>query len=532
MKTSIAMRKSLVSATVFMSLSAISAMAYADADSYGELQFDAFTIGDVIRRELATQSDFCPVEVSSGNQTVLADHLELTNAGTLSRGTAESIVAINSFFSVGSSAVLYTQPVGVHLKTIECAKDPSCTTTNVVLASLTYEIYTDTSGSLCLTSHSANNLPDGLSPPGVDVCLPFDTVAAMRAAGLQGAAISGSAVSLSSDSSRLAVRIELGRTAADYDSARMTAWEQFAMGAIEGEAATGDWSVFVHKSLILGALKGRLAQALASHNGLTITEPMEASWAGLGEDGATVTVQTSGALSSIVCPNNIQVNDILLSAAVKPNLGTNGPNGLLMLGNVSYDVSNEDAALCGLALGGSLGELVLGSVADSITLPLELGPDCTSSSDFQFECGQITHPQYASVGPLQIARSELTSILGTTSGLVMNGIVNISGNATLTMTGDAPAFIYDEFAEAHTSTFRAGGTGKLCGVTFSAGGGGNLGLFTITAPSIPALPYTVTLPASNAEAYATSPFPLRAMVKTSAGVRTYELPEVEVDPLM
>lgn len=528
MKTSGAMRKHLISATVFMSLSAVSALAYADADSYVELQFDAGTIGDFMRRELATQSNFCPQEISVGGQTVLVDHLGLDQAGTLSRDSSRSAVAINDFLSVDSGAVLYTQPIDVHIKSLDCAKAPECWTTTAIPASVTYELYTSSAGNVCMRSHSAAHLPEGFQPPELDVCLPFNADAAMRAAGLPGGTVSGSAVSLSRDGARLGVRIELGRTEADYDPERVDAWQHFAEGGLEEAAATGDWSVFTHKSLILGAIQQRLADALSSHEGFTISRPIETSWVDLGDDGAWITAKTSGALSSILCPDDIRVNDILLNAVVAPNLGEAGMNGLRIGGEVRYDVSNDDATRCGLALGGPVGGLILGAVADSISLPLDLGPDCSSHGDFRFECGQVTHPQFTSLGPLQIARSELAHVTGSSSGLVMSGGVRTSGRAAPTMGRQTSAFSYDETADAYESSLRVTGTGKLCGVDFWAGGDGDASLFVITRPSLPRLPYTVELPMSNAEEYARQPFHMMATVKTSAGVHTYELADVEV----
>lgn len=526
MKTSFAMRKHLISATVLMSVSAVSALAYADADSYVELQFSAGTIGDFMRRELATQSSFCPQETSIGGKTVLVDHLDLGEAGALSRAPSASAVAINDFLSVDSGAVLYTQPMDVHIKSIECAKTPDCGTTTAIPASVTYELYTNSSGSVCMRSHSAAGLPEGLQPPELDVCLPFNADAAMLAAGLPGGTVSGSAVSLSLDGARLGVRIELGRTEADYDPERVDGWQSFADGDIEEAAATGDSSAFIHKSLILGAIQQRLADALSSHEGFTISNQIQTSWTDLGVNGARITAATSGVLSNMLCPNDIHVNDILLDAVVGPRSGAAGMDGLLIEGEVGYDVSNEDATACGLTLGGPLGGLILGSIAESISVPLDLGPGCSSNGDFRFECGQVTHPQFASLGPLQIGRFDLAGVTGASSGLVMSSTVRTSGSDAPTMDGQTSAFSFDETAAAYESSLRVTGTGKVCGVDFWASDDGDASLFVITAPSIPRLPYTVELPLSNAEAYAYQPFHMMAMVKTSAGVQTYELPDV------
>lgn len=529
MKTSILIRKSLISATVLMSLSAVPALAYADTDSYVELQFDSAAIGDLMRRELATQSDFCPQVPPEGSKGMLVDHLELGQAGALSRGSAGLAVAVNSFFTADSNALFYTQPVDVVLKSFKCAREPGCTETTVVHASLTYELHATPSGSVCLQSHSAEQLPEGFSAPELDVCLPFNASTAMQAAGLPGGAVSGSAISLSPDGDRFAVRIELGRTQADYDYARVDAWQHFVAGAIEPSAAAGDWSVFTHKSLILGAIEQRLAGALASHGDFTINQAIQTSWADLGEDGAAISATASGALSTVLCPNEIHVNDILLSAVLEANPGEYGPNGLRIRGEVGYDVSGEDATVCGLALGGSLGGLILGSVAESISLPLDLGPDCTSNEELRFACGQVTHPQYTSVGPLQIARSELERVAGTKSGLVMSGPLSTSGSASLTMAAEISAFDLDHQTDAYTSDLRVTGTGKVCGVDFWASDAGDANLFVISAPSLPRLPYAVELPGTSQEAYAFSPFHMMATVRTSAGVATYELPYVDVE---
>ena len=125
MKTSMPMWNNLISVSVFVGFGAMPALAYADTDSYVELQFDARTADDFMRRELATQSTFCPqATVTTDGSRGYADHLEFNQAGRFSRASSVSGVAINSFAKIESKELLYTLPVDVHLKTFECAFNP------------------------------------------------------------------------------------------------------------------------------------------------------------------------------------------------------------------------------------------------------------------------------------------------------------------------------------------------------------------------------------------------------------------------
>jgi hypothetical protein len=522
MKASRLLGKALLSLGVFVGLGAVPALAYADSDSYVEVQFDAGTMGDFMRRQLSTKSTFCPQPTVLDGDSAYVDHLEFNQAGTFSRASSSSRVLINDFTAVESHAVLYTQPVDVHLKTLKCAQDPDCWTTTPVTAELTYELYTNAASQLCMRSNGSRGLPERVTPPEVNVCLPFNADYALKTAGLSGQSTSGNAVSVDTSGKRVAVRIELGRTGTDYDSTRVRGWQAFVDGALEETGARGDWSVFVHKSLILGALQKRLSDAIATQAGFRIDGAIATSWDG-GAAGARIDARLTGAFSTPLCPNEIHVNNIAVTGQVGPN-SFESPTGLLTVGSVSYDVSVADAEACGLALFGPLGGLVFSSLADSIKLNLpSLGENCRADDDFNFSCNAPVFPQLNSVGPLQIAKSTLAGVVGSATGLAMNGSVKTMGSASLKADGWASSFRFDERAEAYQSSLALRGTGRVCDASFWAEGDGDVGLFTILRPSSNGIPtsYQVSLPRSQIDAYGRSPFRLMATVMTSAGVHTY-----------
>lgn len=86
---------------------------------------------------------------------------------------------------------------------------------------------------------------------------------------------------------RVALRVELGRTADDYDRDRIDAWQSFADGELE-------------------------------------------------RTGGRVEARFNGALSATLCPDRIRVNDITFTAKIAAN-DPDAPTGLLTYGSVSYD---------------------------------------------------------------------------------------------------------------------------------------------------------------------------------------------------
>lgn len=335
MKTSRSLGKVLFSLGLFAGLSAAPSLALADTDSYVEVQFDARLFGDLLLRQISTASSFCPQPTVLEGREVYADHLEFPHEGVLSRADLPSMISINDRTEVESTRLLYIQPVDVHLKTVECAEDPECSATTAVSAELTYVLYTTPSSQICMKGYDARGLPPGVDLPDVQVCLPFDARSALKAAGLSGEGASGSAVSMDPGGERVALRVELGRTADDYDRDRIDAWQAFADGELERTGASGDWSVFLHKSLILGAVDERLSAALESQASLSVDGPIATSWEG-GERGGRVEARLNGALSTTLCPDRIRVNDITFTAKIAAN-DPDAPTGLLTYGSVSYD---------------------------------------------------------------------------------------------------------------------------------------------------------------------------------------------------
>ncbi|MFO0587879.1 MAG: hypothetical protein U0441_10085 [Polyangiaceae bacterium] len=514
--------KTLVSLSALLGTCAAPALAYAAADNYVEVQFDAETISDIVRRQIATQSTFCPQSVVVDSNVMYVDHLEFPEHGFLSRSDSTRAVHVNDFTTVEGYSVLYTQPMDVHYKSPECANHPGCDETPSSQAELTFELTIGESHDLCMRTVDARGLPEGMDAPKVHVCLPFNTDGAMRLAGLRDAAVSGAAVSLDADAERVALRLEMGRKEGDYDDDRVRDWQGFVDGEIQRAGARGNWSVFTHKSLILGAIQQRISGSLTETAGFAVDGAVETTWEPV-DGGAEIQARFDGSFGADACPKKVHVSDIFVNSRVGIN-DIDAPTGLKIQGAVSYDVSNTDAAACGLSLGGPVGGLVFGALADTVKIDFSgMGPGCQNDGDFKFVCDEHTHPQLASVGPLQIARSTLEKVEGSSDGLTMSGLVRISGEDRPAVDARTSAFAFDQPSKTLKSELRLTGTAKMCGVELWAEDGGDLGLFTIGQPDTAGLPatYKVALPVEKVGLYKEKPFRVMATVKTSAGVSTY-----------
>ncbi len=515
--------KPLLSFGVLAALSAAPALALADTDGYCEIQLDVRTLADLMGRAIATESSFCAQPADIDGRTVIVDHLELGDEGRVGRSETESAVDINDFTRVESRAVLFTQPVAIHVKTVECALDPECSETTPIEASLTYELFASPAGQLCMREFAADRLPEGVPFPAVQVCLPIRAEEALKATGLEGDTASGVAVSLDGDGQRVALRMELGKTRDDYDDQRVRDWRAFLDGEIQRTGSAGDWSSFVHQSLILGGIQRRVSSALESQAGFRVDGPIETRWEATGT-GASIGARFNGSLVSPFCPEGIHVNDITLSGTVTLD-DPESPTNLITRGELHYDVSVADAAECGLSLGGPVGALILSAVADSISLDMtSLGPNCRADGAYEFECAQPMTPQFGSVGPAQLAGSTVNALAGSASGLSMNGSFKTAGEARLSLAGKGRPFEHDRDRGSFDGALALRGTGRVC-ETKMWSNEGDVGLFTLKAPAFSGTPgtYQISLPENNLGLYEERPFEVMVTMMTSAGVRTFAI---------
>lgn len=515
--------KPLLSLGVLAALTAAPGLALADNDGYCEIQLDVRTLADLLGRSIATQSSFCAQPADIDGRTVIVDHLSLGDQGRVERSDRESMVTINDFTEIESRPVLFTQPVVIHVKTVECALDPECSETSPIEARLTYELFASPAGQLCMKELSAERLPEGVPFPVVQVCLPFRAEDALNAAGLSGDTASGAGVSLDGDGQRVALRVELGKTRDDYDGARVRDWGAFLAGEIQRTGSDGDWSSFVHQSLVLGGIQRRVSSALEAQAGFRVEGPVETHW-DAGETGARIDARFNGRLISPFCPEGIAVNEITLSGKVTLD-DPESPTSLLTRGELHYDVSAADAAECGLSLGGPVGALILGALSDSISLDMaSLGPNCRADGAYQFECAAPMTAQFGSVGPAQFVGSTVKGLSGSASGLAMSGSLETAGEARLSLSGRDRPFQHDGEQSSYEGALSLQGTGRVCDTKMWSRDG-DVGMFTLTAPAYAGTPgtYTLSLPANKLGLYQERPFEVMITMMTSAGVRTFAI---------
>src|SRR5688572_22973389 len=125
-------RKSFVFCALFAGAYAALAPDRADAstDNYVEIQIDTDVLTELMHDQFTGNTDFCPQEITcpgrAGGQCMV-DHLEIGPPGYWSRASGTSNVAINSFTTLQTHKVLYTQVIKAHVKSMTCVLNPLCT---------------------------------------------------------------------------------------------------------------------------------------------------------------------------------------------------------------------------------------------------------------------------------------------------------------------------------------------------------------------------------------------------------------------
>lgn len=505
--------------------------AKASTDNYVEFQVDANVLSTIMHRQFTGNSNFCPQTIpcpSSPQSTCVVDHVDIGPPGTWSRQAASSNVAINSFTTVQERKIIFSQTMTAQIKTLTCANTPSCNTTTAFPLSLTYELFVNSAADLCIHSLGINGLPANMTPLDTNLCVGLKTDDVMALTGMTSGTPSGAAVSTNIDGTRIGVRVEYGRTQAQYTPARTAAWQAFADGTLDTSGASGDWSMLMHKSLIVAALEQRVSDGMSSVDGFELTTPMSVSWTPLAASGVATGIDFSVGITNTPCPNVIGA-DVSLSG----DIGINGAHdGVLTEGSIAWDLDDGDVGLCGFLFGGPIGVAVLGAIGSSFNVDLtNLLDGCQATGDTSFECNQKTHPQVMSIGPGQSAVFNLSGVFGSTHGLTMNGGIVLNGAQAVTTNVEVIPLMFGASggcAGAKKCQYVGGltvsGTARLCHVDFT----GN-SFYEITPPPDLSLPadYEITLPIdltpAEKQQYAQSPN-LIATVWTAAGVHAYAIP--------
>lgn len=507
--------------------------AQASTDNYVEVQIASNVLGTVLQRSFSGKSDFCPEAIPcpwSPSTSCVVDHLTIGSAGTWSRASGSTSTAINGFTSLQTHKVLYTQAITVHVKTMSCAQSTSCTATTNYPVTAVYELYMNSSSDLCIRNFSTTGLPAGASAPETDLCLGLELDDVLTVSGFTAGDQSGAALSLKSNGSRIAARFEYGRTPAHYNSARVTAWQSFLDGTLNDNGNTGEWSTFVHQSLIRDALTSKIEDGLLAVPGFQLTSAITTGWLPLGSNGGTASLSFDAVLTDTPCPNDIDISDITLIA----DTGINAAHdGLATDGSIAWNISDWDVFTCGMAFGGPVGAVVFAGIAGGFDVDLsQLGEGCDPTGDTTFECDQTTHPVTLSIGPGQTAKFSLAGAFGSIFGLTLTGPITLAGVTALStnvhfqepslgMTGGC----YDSKTCQYRGGLSISGNARLCNVDFW---NDPLNIFDIDYPVSYAMPahfatsVSTTLTTAQVNAYNAAPYGLKATVWTSLGVRTYQ----------
>lgn len=515
------------------------AEARASTDNYVEVQIASSVLGTVLQRSFTGNSDFCPEAIPcpwSPSTSCVVDHLTIGSVGSWSRASAWTNTAINSFTNLQTHKVLYTQPLTVHVKTMSCAQSLSCTTTTNYSVTAVYELYMNSTSELCIRNYGTTGLPAGATAPETDLCLGIELDEMLALSGFASGDQTGSALSLKSNGSRIAARFEFGRSQAQYTQARIDAWQTFINGTLNDNGNTGEWSTFIHQSLIRDALASKIEDSMNAVPGLNFTSGISTGWWPDGANGGTTSLTFDAVLTDTPCPNDIDISDIHIEA----DTGINAAHdGLYSNGFIGWNISDWDVFACGMAFGGPVGAVVFAGIAGSFDVDLtNLGDGCSATGDTTFACDQKTHPVTVAIGPGQSAKFSLAGTFGSIFGLTLTGPIALTGSQTLN------ADVYFEEPslsmsggcyDPKTCQYRGGlsvtGNARLCNVDFW---NDPQNIFDIEYPSSYSMPahfsttVATNLTTAQVNAYNAAPYGLKATVWTSLGVKTYQSPPMTI----
>lgn len=521
--------------------------ASASTDHFLEFQMSSAKFAELVRGAfVAATRSFCPTVIPCpvGGGNCVLDRVEVGGPGTFSRAANANSIPINDFTTISAQPILYAQDVTFHVQTEACSNDPTCSSVTPYTLQAQFQL-SEGDGEICLNPLDMTPTLPGLPMPPSDRCIGLSQQQLSEFVGSDDHTISGAAISVNNSGSRIALRFELDQTAADYDTARMTAWNAFMQGNITGSQTT-DWSVFVHKSNFISILTDQVTEGLDSRSEISLNGGIATQWVGNGSSGATLNalVPTTVASSELPCPNDIDV-DVLFAMDVAKNAAS---TGFTMNGALTMDPSNADANECALAYGplgflaaiplielGVLDDLVQHYVVPQITKEMSECP----VSDNTFSCDAAMFPRPFQVGFGLVSSLSLAGVVGDSAGLTLNGAAS-----------SLPNHVYEADVTAYDVEFGLGsgcyaskcdyggglyatGTARFCSVQVIDNPSN---VYTVDTANLGSnLPITVEVSVNPSltqpviDAFNANPEPVLIKFATSAGVRTYA---VELDRIL
>ncbi|MEQ8273208.1 MAG: hypothetical protein RMA76_11495 [Deltaproteobacteria bacterium] len=515
------------------------ATALASTSHFLELQFSSSSVATVVQKRLNSDQSQCPFTVPCGwspSNTCYVDHYDVPTPGNFSRGSAMDAQVINNELTLSSQRVLFTQGLQVHLKTVECADTPGCSTTVAVPVTLEGHV-TLANDELCVEVDSFQGAPPNVPAPNINACVGLSGSSILDSLDMSNVQVSGSAFSLSSSGDRIALRTEVAIPSAFYqpthmffDQARVNAWQSFIDGSLAPAVGTGDWRGFLHKELLEEKFEQIIDDFVASDSSMLSASAAQLFWLPLGTAGAGATVTSDLVVHAGPCEIDVELEVPLTIAK------NNDSNGLQLSGQINYDASDWDLFACGAQTGdlfAGLVTLIAGQFID-IDLASQNGA-CSTTSNGALDCNLKTHPQTMNFGFGHMAVATLTSVIGDGGGLFMSGPLAVYGPAapsTQVLVHDPKVGLRGNCNSATCSTeggVYVKGDAKICELGLT---GDIDNLFDVTIPTDLKLPADIEIKlkpgVTDAQilAYNSAPYPLHAKVVTTAGANTYAVQPV------
>lgn len=504
-----------------------------------EFQLDVaklFTlVGDRIAEEEICYAD--PIQIPGLAGSLVLDHVEFPGPIQLQKSGQQLQVVV---------------PVAVYTKAAACLTDPNCGptdytppfpyTTNLVL-DLTAEFNSNGELTLCVTAPTGGVLAS-LGGLGDDICSEIDLEDSL--VDLLGSVPNIKQVGLSANAAldRIAVRIEFDNPA-NPTAPPASSWTDFFNGQLAPTGPNMDWSMFITKHLMLDVFKDRFAGQL------TVIEGPGASWFGLGVNGGLVQVTFTADFDVSVCPNTIAA-DVIVSTIL--SVDANDPNVLKLNGSLDTDIWDSDVFLCALSIGGFGNPEVFSVIlAVSAVIAANQGPgggnlpaQCSlNEDDGTFACSNpvdLTPIRMSKYNTPAATRGILVmdALFGDPAGPVMGGPIDIwlappanpkkllevgPGEITYGLTGSC-----NSIRLGYSGAIPVTGDGMLCQPIQVIDD--PLNVFKITWPGshwlgsnyIGAQVLEIGFFAgSDLNAYFANPYPCRVVIRSSVGLRCYEI---------
>lgn len=417
-------------------------------EEFIELQIDTSHLRAFFTNQFIAEirTNFCPTQIP--NSSLFVDRIDVLPGSFFSDASDPVLVSPQLLSPIATGKVKYAQPIKVYLKTEACILDPACGLQSYAsVVDLTAIVELEImNGELCATPAGfLENVPFPFPLPTASATcfpLPVDALSGMSG---PDAFSAGTALSLSADTSTLALRIEFlpdsitslpSNLLSQVNQIRQSLWQSYLGGNLAVVAAQGpnDWRVFMTDNLLRGGMRRRFKKVVEDADNLEPLGSMSTTWWPVPGDGrATAAFDVDVDVDE--CPNTIGAEiDVVIDFSL---VGSD----LVMDGRLDWNLYDSDVLLCGALFGGfvlaPLTVPIAAHVGDVFTPdPNQLGgvSECTSSIEYSSQVAGVKTDPYLKLDcsfPLpafgipdfQLSLDEATP---TMDGLALHGAVQQS----------------------------------------------------------------------------------------------------------